>query len=288
MARSNFDPPSGFLLAFESLGMVERGVFSVAGRQLVPRCTNERDPVLVLPGFTASDESTRPLRRLLRSKGYSVHGWGLGANVGPHPHVLEGMHRRLTELADRYGTKVSLVGWSLGGIYARELAHGYPELVRLVVTLGSPYRFRTGDRGRTSELYAAVAPEHEPFAGRMVPEADRPPLRVPATSIYTRTDGIVRWQACIEPVGAMAREHRGDRDPHRARVQRVGVVRHCRSAQPAARDLGAVRPAALPLAPVPPPVQRPALVGRARRVRTCARIGRQVHALDPRVGRSSS
>ena len=202
MARSNFDPPSGFLLAFESLGMVERGVFSVAGRQLVPRCTNERDPVLVLPGFTASDESTRPLRRLLRSKGYSVHGWGLGANVGPHPHVLEGMHRRLAELADRYGTKVNLVGWSLGGIYARELAHGYPELVRLVVTLGSPYRFRTGDRGRTSELYAAVAPEHEPFAGRMVPEEDRPPLRVPATSIYTRTDGIVRWQACIEPVGA--------------------------------------------------------------------------------------
>ena len=74
---------------------------------------------LVLPGFTASDRSTRPLRRVLRSKGYSVHGWGLGANVGPHPHVVDGLQRRLVELSERYDSPVALVGWSLGGIYAR-------------------------------------------------------------------------------------------------------------------------------------------------------------------------
>ena len=201
MTRGHFDPPSRVLLGLETLGMVERGVFSVAGRHFVPRCTNGAHPVLVLPGFTASDGSTRPLRRLLRRKGYSVHGWGLGANVGAHPYVVDGMERRLAELSERYGARVSIVGWSLGGIYARELARGHPEQVRLVITLGSPYRFRTGDRGHTSELYASVAPHDDPFPGRRVAEEDSPPLTVPATSIYSRTDGIVRWQACVEPVG---------------------------------------------------------------------------------------
>jgi pimeloyl-ACP methyl ester carboxylesterase len=202
-ARGTFDPPSRLLLGLESLGMVERSVFSVAGRHFVPECANERSPVLVLPGFTASDQSTRPLRQLMRRKGYSVHGWGLGANVGPHRYIVEGLRRRLAELYERYGAPVSLVGWSLGGIYARELARHDPRPVRLVITLGSPYRFRLGDRGHTSELYAAVAPEHDPFLGRAVPEHESRPLTVPATSIYSRTDGIVRWQACIEPVGPL-------------------------------------------------------------------------------------
>jgi len=202
MARSNFRPPSSVLLGFESLGVFERGVFSITGHQFVPKCANKETAVLVLPGFTASDRSTRPLRRVLRSKGYSVHGWGLGANVGPHPHVVDGLERRLAELYGRYEAPVSVVGWSLGGIYARELARTYSHQVRLVITLGSPYRFRTGDRGHTSELYDAFAPAHEPFPGRRIPEEDRPPLAVPATSIYSRLDGIVRWEACIEPAGS--------------------------------------------------------------------------------------
>jgi pimeloyl-ACP methyl ester carboxylesterase len=202
-ARGKYTPPSRLLLGMESLGLVERSMFTLTAERVVPRCTNERNPVLVLPGFTASDQSTRMLRGVLRRKGYSVHGWGLGANVGPHPHVLEGMERRLAELFERYGAKVSLVGWSLGGIYARELAHSHPELVRFVVTLGSPYRFRLGDRGHTSELYEAVAPQSEPYPGRLVPEEKRTPLKVPATSIYSPTDGIVRWRACIEPVGPL-------------------------------------------------------------------------------------
>ena len=159
--------------------------------------------MLVLPGFTASDRSTRPLRAVLRERGHSVHGWGLGPNVGPHPHVLEGLERRVVELRERYGAPVSLVGWSLGGIYARELARVYPDNVRMVITLGSPYRFRTGDRGHSSELYSAVAPERDPFAGRREAEQHRPPLPVPATSIYTRTDGIVRWTACIDDEGPL-------------------------------------------------------------------------------------
>jgi pimeloyl-ACP methyl ester carboxylesterase len=201
MARHTYDPPSPILLGLESLSVLERGFFSVAGQYFIPPCTDGRTPALVLPGFTASDRSTQAQRRLLRQKGYSVHGWGLGTNVGPHPHVLGGLRRRLHELCDRYGCPISVVGWSLGGIYARELAREEPHRVRLVITLGSPYRFRSGDRGHVSDMYAAVAPEHDPFPGRAMPEHESPPLTVPATSVYTRTDGIVRWQACVEPVG---------------------------------------------------------------------------------------
>jgi pimeloyl-ACP methyl ester carboxylesterase len=201
MVQHTFDPPSPILLGLESLSVFERGFFSFAGPQFIPPCTNERIPALLLPGFTASDRSTQLQRRVLRQKGYSVHGWGLGTNVGPHPHVLDGMRRRLVELSDRYSSPVSLVGWSLGGIYARELAREDPLRVRLVITLGSPYRFRAGDRGHVSDMYAAVAPEHDPFPSRAMPEDEIPPLAVPATSVYTRTDGIVRWQACVEPVG---------------------------------------------------------------------------------------
>jgi pimeloyl-ACP methyl ester carboxylesterase len=206
MAHRTYEPPSPILFGLESLSVFERGFFSFAGQCFIPPCANEDNPTLVLPGFTASDRSTRLLRRLLRQKGYSVHGWGLGTNVGPHPHVLVGLRRRLAELNDRYASPLSLVGFSLGGIYARELAREDPLRVRLVVTLGSPYRFRTGDRGSVSDMYAAVAPEHDPFPARAMPEHESPPLTVPATSIYTRSDGIVRWQACVEPIG-LAREN---------------------------------------------------------------------------------
>src|SRR5215207_7632303 len=159
MAGGMFTPPSRFLLGLEPFSLFERGTFPVAAERLIPRCRNDGSPVLVLPGFTGSDRSTQPLRALLKRKAYPVHGWGLGANVGPHAHIVEGMERRLVALAERYDAPVTIVGWSLGGIYARELGWSHPEQVRMVITLGSPYRFRKGDRGHTSELYDAVGPQ---------------------------------------------------------------------------------------------------------------------------------
>jgi pimeloyl-ACP methyl ester carboxylesterase len=203
MTPRKWQPPSRSLLALEPLALVEYGAFLWAAPLFAARQHGADHPILVLPGFTASDRSTRPLRALLQDKGFAVHGWGLGPNVGPHPHVLEGLHQRVLELYRRHGAPVSLIGWSLGGIYARELARAHPDRVRLVITLGSPYRFRAGDRGYASELYAAVAPQHDPYPGRMVAEEDRPPLPVPATSIYTRTDGIVHWRACIDENGPL-------------------------------------------------------------------------------------
>ena len=98
---------------------------------------------------------------------------------------------------------MSLLGWSLGGIFARELAAGNPDMVRTVITLASPFRFRSGDRSHASALYDRVGPPVDAWLGDLPAEEHRPPLPVPATSIYTRADGVVRWHTCIDTVGPM-------------------------------------------------------------------------------------
>jgi len=155
--------------------------------------------VLVLPGFTANDMSTRPLRWFLRGQGWWAHGWQLGRNMGPSTHVIDGMNARVTDLYYRHGRKVSLVGWSLGGVYARQLAREHPEKIRQVITLGSPFRMQEGDRSAADPI---VEPIRETFDARvddlLLCEDEKPALRVPSTAIYTRTDGVVRWHTCID------------------------------------------------------------------------------------------
>lgn len=193
--------PSLRLRALENLAVLEAytavptlPLLTLAGR-------GDGHPVLVLPGFTSSDSATWYLRAVLRTKGHNVHGWGLGANVGPHPRVVRGIQRRLLRLTEAHGRPASIVGWSLGGVYARELARAYPELVRTVVTLASPFRLRDEDRSSAEALYRSLAPRLDPFDGRRSAEHERDPLPVPTTSVYTRSDGVVRWHACIDEVG---------------------------------------------------------------------------------------
>lgn len=154
-------------------------------------------PVLVLPGLLAGDGTTWTLRRLLTGLGYQAHGWGLGVNIGPTPKVVAGMSALLDGLNDRYDTPVSLIGWSLGGIFARRLARHNPAAVRQVITLGSPYRMQHANQSRAARhfnLFARLhAEKHElPLA------MENDPLPVPATSIYSRYDGMVAWQTCID------------------------------------------------------------------------------------------
>lgn len=152
-------------------------------------------PVLVLPGFMADDWSTVALRSVLRSSGYEVHGWGLGRNLGPRADTVEGLVRRLEGIHRDSGRAVSLIGWSLGGIYARGLARWKPDAVRHVITLGSPFRMRPGDRSSASRLFNRLNPRPHPPPPT---DADEQPLPVPSTAIYTRTDGVARWHLCIE------------------------------------------------------------------------------------------
>ncbi len=149
-------------------------------------------PVLVLPGWLASDRSTRTLRWFLRNRGYGAHGWHLGVNWGPTPDIRTGLATRLAELRQRHGRTVSIVGWSLGGIYARDLALQVPEMVRSVITLGSPFTNDTRATNAT-RLYEALSGEGADDFPE-IRQAIAGDLPVPATSIFSRTDGIVNWK----------------------------------------------------------------------------------------------
>lgn len=117
-------------------------------------------PVLVLPGLLAGDGSTWILRRILRRLGYAAYGWGLGRNIGPTAKAVSGMRDLLDKLHSRYHTPVSLIGWSLGGIFARGLARDHPSAVRQVITLGSPFGMRDTCETRSVELQPVCASAH--------------------------------------------------------------------------------------------------------------------------------
>ena len=153
-------------------------------------------PVLVLPGLLTGDPATVLMRNVLRLLGHDVSGWSLGTNRGPTGRVVGALRERLDRLHQESGRRVSLVGWSLGGLYAQELARASPGSVRALVTLGSPVAGRSGWIRDLSTLVDRAT--HLPRAAGLVPRpwAERGSLRVPATSVYTRADGLVSWQVC--------------------------------------------------------------------------------------------
>lgn len=152
--------------------------------------------VLVLPGLLASDLSTLLLRRYLSRLGYQSHAWGFGRNTGGVYRMRALLRNRLAAIHDRSGRKVSLIGWSLGGIYARDLALHVPEMVRSVVTMGSPF---AGDITATNarRIYEVLSGETLQNADIKDIEALSGDLPVPTTSIFSRTDGIVNWRTCL-------------------------------------------------------------------------------------------
>lgn len=160
--------------------------------QLAPR--GDGHTVLVLPGFMAGERSTTPLRAYLSSRGYRAEPWKLGRNLGPTPDIVAGIDRRLMELAERDGQRLSLIGWSLGGIYARNLAGRHPDLIRQIVTLGSPVRLADSSASNANAVFQYLSPYHQ--EGH--PGVDGGgSLSVPATSVYTRADAIVPWRSCL-------------------------------------------------------------------------------------------
>jgi pimeloyl-ACP methyl ester carboxylesterase len=140
------------------------------------------------------------LRRMLRRLGYRVHGWRLGRNIGPTEACVTGMRDRIDDLSDRYGEPISLIGWSLGGIFARDLARRTPDSVRQVITLGSPFRLTHAGQSRATKVFDRYSHLH--VEHRALPlESETTPLPVPTTSIYSHFDGIVHWRTCLETPG---------------------------------------------------------------------------------------
>ena len=200
-SRPSYVPPSALLLAAElPRAAMEAAALAPTWPLLRRAPKGDGHPVLVLPGFGASDLSTRILRSFLRDRGYHGHAWRLGRNLGPNPTTVAGLRERIAELASRYNRTMTLIGWSLGGIYAREIARAAPSVVRQVITLGSPLRLRDRQASNASLIFEAVtrAAPHPMLVELPPPEEERDPLPVPSTAVYSRTDGIVPWHSCVE------------------------------------------------------------------------------------------
>ncbi|MDT4922919.1 MAG: hypothetical protein QOG01_632 [Pseudonocardiales bacterium] len=179
-------------------GALQMGAFPLAAPWLARAPRGEGHGVLVLPGLLATDTSTRPLRRYLRGLGHTVWGWRLGRNLGPTQDILDGMPRALDLLAERTGSPVSVIGWSLGGIYARELARAHPAAIRQVITLGTPFALADPKQSRAHAAFRSRAHLHAPG---WTPSWNKlaQPVPVPSTAVYSKRDGIVHWRSCIAP-----------------------------------------------------------------------------------------
>ncbi|MFO1194253.1 MAG: alpha/beta hydrolase [Rhodoferax sp.] len=187
--------PSAWLLALEFRAPWEFGALLPAWFALQRAPAGDGHGVVVFPGLSASDASTMPLRSYLRGLGYQPTGWDQGFNFGPRAGVLKTARWQVETLAERTGRRVSLIGWSLGGIYARELAKELPDLVRGVITLGTPFAgsHKSTNAWRLYELTSGRDIERE-TAHYDLPKAPR----APTTSVFSRTDGIVSWQASLQ------------------------------------------------------------------------------------------
>lgn len=189
-------PPNLALLALEFRAPWEFGSLLLSWPLLARAPRGDGHTVIIFPGLSASDASTVPLRRYLETRGYRTEGWSQGFNFGPRVGVLDSAREQLVSAFNATGrNKVSLVGWSLGGVYARELAKEMPDMVRGVITLGTPFSGppRSTNAWRFYELTSgrSIARETENYK-----LAEAPP--VPTTSIYSRSDGIVAWQGSIQ------------------------------------------------------------------------------------------
>lgn len=203
-APKRFDKPSSLLSISEGaralLDLVAYGQYLPLLHSL-PK--GDGQPVVVIPGFVASDKSTSILRDFLNLKSYPTYGWEQGVNIGVRLHLIDGLMDYISSLYKHHQRKVSLIGQSLGGLYAREVAKLDPTPIRQVITLGSPFCDATGESSSIHDVYEMFNPrsiggsrENEVLERLRV--AIQEPPEVPLTAIYSKLDGVVHWSACIQ------------------------------------------------------------------------------------------
>lgn len=197
-------PPSPWLALTElPRALLELGSLPWASGWLASAPRGDGHPVMVLPGFMTTDTSTGLLRRYLKRQGYDVHAWELGRNLGPRAIGLEGekLVARLKHIHAATNQPVSLVGWSLGGVLARLVAGRHPDLVRQVISLGSPFAGdpRASNVWRTYQFVTGQKINQNHTRGQLREVARTPP--VPTTAIYSKGDGVVAWQNCRDEHG---------------------------------------------------------------------------------------
>lgn len=188
--------PSRWALLQESRFLLDIALCAARLPALASQPRGAGDPVVVLPGFSAGDASTAPLRMFLGLLGHDVRGWGLGTNGGDVPALLPRVIAEMERCAVATGARVRLVGWSLGGYLAREVARERPDLIERVVTLGSPI---VGGPKYTAaaHAYRRLGIDLDALEAEIAAR-ETTPLQTPVTAIYSKRDGVVAWQACID------------------------------------------------------------------------------------------
>jgi pimeloyl-ACP methyl ester carboxylesterase len=190
------EKPSFMLLLAEMRAAMEFGFALAWAPVLLTAPRGDRHPVLVLPGFLAGDLSTAPLRRYLSLLGYQALPWKLGRNMGGFYRRRPLVRNRIVDIQRASGQKVSLIGWSLGGVFARDAALTIPDSVRQVITLGSPFS-KDLTANNASALYERLTGESARNAKPGDVEALAGPLPVPTTAIFSKTDGVVNWKTSM-------------------------------------------------------------------------------------------
>lgn len=195
-------PPHWFMLLLESRAPFERASLRYLWNilRLAPR--GDGHGVVVMPGFTGADGGLMPLRVFLRAQGFDPLPWGIGRNLGYVPGMLERLVERIEALSVERGERVSLIGYSLGGLFAREAAKLAPDAVRNVVTLASPF----GGSPKANHVWRI----YERTCGHKLETVDTEaraalafPPPVPTTSIFSRSDGVINWRGCVQASGQL-------------------------------------------------------------------------------------
>jgi pimeloyl-ACP methyl ester carboxylesterase len=199
------DRPTGPPSTWTALGELGSGLDAVRLAGALPRLAaaprGDGHLVVDIPGWRAPELSGAPLRAYLRRLGYDARGWGFGTNTGDPRRDVERLSERVLELVAATGSPASLVGWSLGGVIAREVARRHPDAVRRVITYGTPV---SGAAHTTvARFLGDGSGDAEEVTRRLDAES---PIRVPLTVMFSRRDGIVSWQACIDHASPLA-EH---------------------------------------------------------------------------------
>jgi len=189
---------------------------------------NDNHPVLIIPGLLSGDYSTRPLRKILQKMGYAVYGWELGMNMAKLTDLVQ-LEKHMIEIYHKHQHPVNIIGWSLGGIYARKIAGDHPEMTKQIITLGSPYQdlnapswaeFTVKLLWGSKEL--KFPEEHQEWIDRL-----GDPRPVPTTSIYSKQDGIVPWACCIEDVEDHWHQNIEVKSSHTSMIANLDVLKIC-------------------------------------------------------------
>ncbi len=202
------EEPSKLLLGLEAArGIAEYGlglIFNTPLRFISPR--GDGHPVIVIPGLGSSDSSTQYLRTFLDSIGYISYKWGLGRNLGPRggmDKLANDLVNRVNEVsAENSGKQISLIGWSLGGIYSREIAKLCPDIIRQVITLGTPFK-SISEGTNVGKIYEILSKDKSIQNPDILKRLGEPPP-VPFTSLYSKTDGVVHWECSLEDEGPLS------------------------------------------------------------------------------------